>query len=96
MGVVEIVRAGYPDHTAFDPKHPHYDPKSRREQPLWYMVDVRLKREFRRVIGLWELKQYPDLQGMRLLARGNRLSVMPVTKREWDYIIKLEKTKPTV
>ena len=96
MGIVEIVRAGYPDHTAFDPKNPHYDPKSRREQPLWYMVDVRLKREFRRIIGLRELKQHPALQDMRLLARGNRLSVMPVTKSEWDYIIKLEKTKLAV
>ena len=91
VGVVEIVRAGYPDHTAFDPEDPHYDPKSRREQPAWYMVDVHLKREFGNVIGLQELKRHPALKDMKLLARGNRLSVMPVAKREWDYIIKLEK-----
>ena len=91
VGVVEIVRAGYPDHTAFDPDDPHYDPKSRREQPTWYMVDVHLKREFDNVIALQELKRHPALKDMKLLARGNRLSVMPVAKREWDYIVKLGK-----
>lgn len=89
MGIVEIVRAGYADHTAFDPENSHYDAKSTREKPVWYMVDVRLEREFKSPITLQELKNHPALQNMKLLARGNRLSVMPVAKREWDYIVKL-------
>ena len=88
-GIVEIVRAGYPDHTAFDPEDSHYDPKSTREKPLWYMVDVRLKRAFKNPITLQAMKRCPALKGMQLLARGNRLSVMPVAKRDWDFILKL-------
>jgi predicted RNA-binding protein with PUA-like domain len=90
VGIVEIVRAGYPDHTAFDPDNPHYDPKSTSEKPIWYMVDVCLKRDFKSPITLRAMKTCPALKGMQLLARGNRLSVMPVTKREWDNILQLE------
>ncbi len=89
-GIVEIVRAGYPDHTAFDAEDAHYDPKSTRDKPIWYMVDVRLKHEFKNPITLQVLKNCPTLKDMRLLARGNRLSVMPVAKREWNFILKLE------
>ncbi|OGI58736.1 MAG: EVE domain-containing protein [Candidatus Muproteobacteria bacterium RBG_19FT_COMBO_61_10] len=88
-GIVEIVRAGYPDHTAFDPENSHYDPKSTSEKPIWYMVDVRLKREFKNPVTLQAMKSCPALKGMRLLARGNRLSVMPVARRDWDFILKL-------
>lgn len=90
VGVMEIVRAGYPDSSAFDPDDHHYDPKSSPEAPRWYRVDVRFKRKFRRTITLAELKERPELAGMGLLARGNRLSVMPVTKRQWDIIRGLE------
>ena len=89
VGIVKIVRPGYPDFTAFDPLDAHYDPKSTPQRPLWYMVDVHLKREFRQPITLRSLKTHPALSRMRLLARGNRLSVMPVERREWDYILKL-------
>jgi predicted RNA-binding protein with PUA-like domain len=88
-GMVEIVRAGYPDLTALDPENSHYDPKSTGENPIWYMVDVRLKREFKSPVTLQAMKSCPALKGMRLLARGNRLSVMPVAKRDWDFILKL-------
>jgi predicted RNA-binding protein with PUA-like domain len=91
-GIVEITRAGYPDFTAWDPDNIHYDPKSSSDKPIWYMVDVRFKRQFPRVITLQELKRHKPLRDMRLLQRGSRLSIMPVTKREWDYIIKLEKS----
>ena len=91
-GIVEIVRAGYPDDTAFDPENNHYDPKSTPEKPIWYMVDVRLKHMFNSPVTLQELKNHAALSNMKLLARGNRLSVMPVTKREWDYIVKLERS----
>lgn len=90
-GIVEVVREGYPDHTALDPESEHYDPKSMPENPVWYMVDVRLKREFRSPVTLATLRNTPSLAKMPLLARGNRLSVLPVTKREWETILKLER-----
>ncbi|MCC6303376.1 MAG: EVE domain-containing protein [Gammaproteobacteria bacterium] len=89
-GIVSIVREGYPDFTAFDPDDPHYDPKSTPDRPRWFMVDVRHERAFERIISLQELKSFPALAGMRLLARGNRLSVMPVTAAEWSAILSLE------
>jgi len=89
-GIIEIARAGYPDFTAFDPSSPHYDPASTPENPRWFMVDVRHQRTFNRVIGLQELKACPALDGMPLLMRGTRLSVMPVTPAQWDAIIALE------
>ena len=88
-GIVEVARAGYPDFTALDRDNIHYDPKSSADKPIWYMVDVRFKRQFPRVITLQELKQYKQLRGMRLLQRGTRLSIMPVTAKECDFIVKL-------
>jgi predicted RNA-binding protein with PUA-like domain len=90
VGVMEIASTAYPDPTAFDPGDKHHDPKSKRDKPTWYLVDVKYKRKLKRTIPLSELKQCKPLQKMRLLQRGNRLSVMPVTKKEWDYILKLE------
>jgi predicted RNA-binding protein with PUA-like domain len=89
VGIVEVVRAGYPDFTAFNPESDHFDPKSTPETPRWYMVDVRFKRASKRTITLTELKQHRQLHGMTLLARGNRLSVMPVTAAQWDFILSL-------
>lgn len=89
-GIVEIAREAYPDSTAFDAKHEYYDPKSNPEQPRWFMVDVKLVRKFKRTITLKELKEHKKLQDMRLLQRGTRLSILPVTKQQWDYILKLE------
>jgi predicted RNA-binding protein with PUA-like domain len=90
VGIMEIVRAGYPDSSAFDPDDHHYDPKSSPDAPRWFRVDVRFKRKLRRTITLAELKEQPKLAGMGLLARGNRLSVMPVTAGQWDFILDLE------
>jgi predicted RNA-binding protein with PUA-like domain len=90
VGIAEIVRAAYPDHTAFDPTNKHYDPKSDRADPRWYMVDVRFVRKFTRTIPLSELKERPELDGLALVRRGNRLSVMPVSKAQWDFILSLE------
>ena len=90
VGVVEIVREGYPDPTAFDPQDKHYDPKSDPEKPRWYQVDVRLKRKLKRVIALDELRAVPALRGMQLLKRGNRLSITPVSQAEWDTVLALE------
>lgn len=90
VGIVEIVRASYPDFTAFDPESPHFDPKSTTDSPRWYMVDVRFRRKLRRPITLAELKQQPALVGLPLLRRGNRLSILPISAEEWKYILSLE------
>ena len=88
-GICEVVREGYPDHTAFDPKDPHYDPKSTPDAPTWYMVDVKAVRAFPRLISLAELRAARALQGMVLLQKGSRLSVQPVSRREWETICAL-------
>lgn len=91
VGIVEIVRAGYADPTAFDPASPYYDPASAPAAPRWYSVDVRLVRKLRRLIGLTELKaQAERLPDFPLLRRGNRLSVLPVTAEQWAVILELE------
>ena len=91
VGLAEIVSGAYPDHTAFDPGEKHFDPKSDPQNPRWLMVDVRYKRKTKRLIPLSEIKQYPDqLDGFALIRRGNRLSVMPVPKEHWDFILSLE------
>jgi len=89
-GIMKIVREGYPDHTAFDAKEKYFDPKSDPENPRWYMVDVRHVRTLKRIITLTELKTHDELSEMPLVRRGNRLSVMPVSKTHWDFIISLE------
>ena len=91
-GVVEVVHEAYPDSTAWDASSAYYDPRSRPDRPLWDMVDVRFRRKAKRLIALSELRTNPKLKHMRLLARGNRLSVMPVTREEWAAILKMEST----
>lgn len=90
IGIVEIVRAAYPDPSAFDRKSPYYDDKSSPQRPRWDMVDVRLLRRLRRLISLGEIRHSPKLKAMRLVQRGNRLSIMPVTAAEWQVILKME------
>jgi predicted RNA-binding protein with PUA-like domain len=90
-GIIEIVRAAYPDPTAWDPENHHYDPKSAPGRPLWDMVDVRCQREFKRPVTLSLIRMQATLKAMPLVQRGSRLSVMPVTAKEWNTILKLEK-----
>ncbi|OGI40483.1 MAG: EVE domain-containing protein [Candidatus Muproteobacteria bacterium RBG_16_62_13] len=90
-GIVEIAHAAYPDPTARDPESPYYDPRASADNPVWVMVDVRLKKKLKHPVALKLLKSLKPLAGMQLLQRGNRLSVLPVTKKEWDIIIKLAK-----
>jgi predicted RNA-binding protein with PUA-like domain len=89
VGVAEVVREGYPDHTAFDKKDPHFDPKSNKANPTWYMVDIRHKQTFPRILSLDELRNVPELKDMTLLQKGSRLSVQPVTAKQWNAILKL-------
>ena len=88
-GLAKVVREGYPDHTAWDPQDPHFDPKSDRDHPTWMMVDIQLVKKFKREISLDELRQIPELSEMMLLRRGSRLSVQPVTPDEFETILKL-------
>ena len=90
VGIAEVAKESYPDFTAFDPDDKHFDPKSNPDKPTWFMVDVRFVRKLKRTIGLQELKQYPELADLALVRRGNRLSIMPVGKPQWDFILGLE------
>ena len=92
VGVMEIVKEGYPDATAFDKKHHHYDRDSDPKNPRWYVVDVKLKERLKRVITLEELRSHAakELKGMMLLRPGNRLSVSPVDAAHWKFIRSLE------
>ena len=90
VGIMTIASEAYPDHTQFDPKSRYYDAKSDKENPRWLLVDVKYKRKLKREITLQELKEHKQLQDFRLNQRGNRLSVIPVEKKEWDLILDLE------
>lgn len=86
VGVAEVVREGYPDHTAFDPGDSHYDPKSRRELPTWFMVDLKAVKKFSRAVTLAELRATKGLEKMALLQKGSRLSVQPVSEAEFRIV----------
>ena len=90
-GLMVINSEAYTDYTAFDKKAKYYDPKSNKEKPTWLMVDVKYKRKLKSVISLTELKNYKELSDMRVVQRGNRLSITKVNKKDWDFILKLEK-----
>ena len=87
-GIVEICSQAYPDRTQFDPKHRYFEPKSTPENPRWLNVDVKLVRKTR-LLSLKQLREYPELANMRILQRGNRLSITPVDPREWEFIATL-------
>jgi predicted RNA-binding protein with PUA-like domain len=91
-GIVRIAKQGYPDKTAFDPKDAHYDPESDASDPRWYAVDVQLVRKLERLITLDELRKHArkQLADFVVLRRGNRLSVTPVSKAEWEFVLSLE------
>ena len=90
VGLAKVVSEPYPDPTQFDPESKYFDPKSSRDDPRWILVDVEFVRKLARPITLSELKEQPGLEGMILLRRGNRLSVMPVDEDHWDIILGLE------
>ena len=92
-GVVEVVRAAYPDPTAWDPRSDYHDPRAAPDNPLWSMVDVRLVEVFPRAVPLEELRGVKALAGMELLRRGSRLSVQPVTAAEFRTIEKLARRR---
>jgi predicted RNA-binding protein with PUA-like domain len=89
VGYCEVVREGYPDHTQFDKKNDHFDPKATKESPIWFMVDIKLVKEFKKPVTLDAIKVKSKLKNMKLIQRGQRLSIQPVTKTEWDEVLKM-------
>ncbi len=86
VGICEVVKEAYPDHTAFDPKEDHFDPKSDPESPTWYMVSLKAVKPIDPPITLAELRGTPGLEKMMLLQKGSRLSVQKVTEGEWKVV----------
>ena len=93
VGLAEVVRESYPDHTSWDEDDHHYDPKSTPENPRWFMVDIRFKEKFAQPLGRNELAGIRALADMELMRKGSRLSVQPVRKKEFDAILKLATAK---
>jgi predicted RNA-binding protein with PUA-like domain len=89
VGTARVVREGYPDHTARDPQNEHFDPKSTPENPIWYMVDIRFETKFDTPLPLSGLRRLPELAEMLLLKKGMRLSIQPVTRSEFEFIVAL-------
>jgi predicted RNA-binding protein with PUA-like domain len=85
VGIAEVSKLAYPDKTQFDKKSKYYDPKATPESPRWFNVEVKFVKKTR-VIGLAELREQKALANMRVIARGNRLSITPVDPAEWEYI----------
>lgn len=86
VGIMEVTREGYPDPTQFDPKSDYHDPKSDPANPRWLAVDVKLIEKFGQIITLAQLREIPGLESMLVLRKGQRLSVMPVTEKEWQIV----------
>ena len=89
VGLARVVRAGYPDHTAWDPQSAHPDPKSTPDNPVWYMVDIALETRFAQPLERATLARTKGLEKMLLLQRGSRLSIQPVALEEWRIVLKL-------
>jgi predicted RNA-binding protein with PUA-like domain len=93
-GIAEVVEAGHPDPTAFDPDSEEYDPKSKPDAPTWFQVTIRPVRPVDPPLSLAMLREVPALAGMELLRKGSRLSVQPVTDAEWEAVLDLAGIKP--
>lgn len=89
VGIMEVSKEAFPDHTSWDKKSKYYDPKSTEENPRWFMVEVKYVSKFPRTVSLQEMKDMKPLSEMKILQKGNRLSITPVTKKEFDHILKV-------
>ncbi len=85
-GIAKVASAAHPDPSQFDRRSPYYDPKAKRDEPRWMLVDVKLAQKTR-VMPLDEMRTYPELAQMVVLKRGNRLSITPVSAAEWEFIV---------
>jgi predicted RNA-binding protein with PUA-like domain len=88
VGIVEVCKLAYPDQTQFDPDSKYFDPKATPQVPRWFNVDVKLLHSTR-MVSIKELRTYPELERMRILQTGNRLSITPLDPREWDFIMEI-------
>lgn len=88
-GIAEVSGKSYPDPSQFDPKDDHYDPDSKKDNPAWYVVDLKFVKKFKEVVPLEQLRKTKGLEKMPLLQRGQRLSVQPVSPAEWETVLKL-------
>lgn len=86
VGIMEVVKESYPDHTAFDPNSEHPDPKSDPKNPRWFMVDVKFIKKFKNLVSLKTIKSMPEFKDMKLVQRGNRLSLFQISKEEFELI----------
>lgn len=91
VGVMKIAKIAYVDDSAFDKKSTYFDPKSTTQSPRWWRVDMQLVEKFTRTITLHELKTKAELADFQLVQRGNRLSILPMTRAQWDFIQSLNK-----
>ena len=91
-GIARVASAAYPDESQFDRKGKYFEPAATRENPRWFNVDVRFVKKTR-LVTIQELRSHPELEGMRILQRGNRLSITPVVPAEWEFILGLMKTR---
>jgi predicted RNA-binding protein with PUA-like domain len=89
VGLAKVVREGYPDYTALDPREKHFDPKATVEKPIWYMVDVQYVDHLEHTLSRDDLRRHPLLSGMDVLRKGNRLSVQPVTREQWLEVLSI-------
>ena len=89
VGTMEIISSAYPDLTAQDPNSPYFDPRSTIDNPRWYCVDVKFVKKFNAIISLESLRHTPELEGMMVLRKGSRLSVTPVSQKEWERVVRL-------
>jgi predicted RNA-binding protein with PUA-like domain len=89
VGISRVCSEPYADPTQFDEKSRYFDPKATKEEPRWILVDVEFVKKFDRIISLREIKSHPELEDMILTRRGNRLSIMPVEDKHWNYILSL-------
>ena len=90
VGIARVASAPYPDPTQFDKKSKYFDPKSDKKEPRWCLVDVEFVRKTKRIVTLTEIKTHKSLDDMILTRKGNRLSIMPVSKKHWNKILSLE------
>lgn len=93
-GSAEVVKAGYPDHFAWEAGHPYFDESSSAESPVWYMVDIKLRSVFTQPVDRARLAADPECRGMMLLKKGSRLSIQPVTESEWLAVHRLAGVRP--
>ncbi|WP_438865611.1 EVE domain-containing protein [Neptunicella sp.] len=88
VGVAEVVKESYPDDSQFNPESNYFDPKANPDNPRWMMVDIKFKQKFDNILSLKNIKAMPEITEIGLVKKGHRLSIMPVTKQEWQFLYK--------